>query len=73
MPMTARADAKKVSASIRKAVPTPKTAISTPPSAGPKKRIPSGSSSSRIAFACSSSSRGMISGTIAVNAGWKSA
>ena len=60
-------------ASTRKAVPTPNRAISSPPSAGPAKRIPSGSISSRSALAWSSSSRGTTSGTIAVKAGWKSA
>ena len=54
-------------------MPTPNTAISRPPSAGPAKRIPSGSISSRSALAWSSSSRGTTSGTIAVKAGWKSA
>ena len=73
MPTTASAETANVSASIRNAVPTPKTAISAPPSAGPAKRMPSGSISSRSALACSSSSRGTTSGTIAVNAGWNSA
>ena len=71
--ITTAAERTNVSASIRNAVPTPKAAIRTPPSAGPAKRIPSGSISSRSALACSSSSRGTTSGTIAVNAGWNSA
>ena len=73
MKETATAEAAKVVASTTKAVPTPSTAISRPPSAGPAKRSPTGSISSLSALACSSSSRGMTSGTIAAKAGWNSA
>ncbi len=70
---TTIADTANVQASTRNATPTSKAAISSPPSAGPAKRSPIGSISSFRALACRSSSRGTTSGTIAVNAGWKSA
>ena len=70
---TAIAERANVAASTAKAMPTPNSAISAPPSAGPAKRIPNGSISSRSALAWSSSSCGTTSGTIAVKAGWNSA
>ena len=70
---TATAETAKVAASTTNAVPTPKTAIRSPPSAGPAKRSPTGSISSLSALACSSSSRGTTSGTMAENAGWNRA
>ena len=73
MSATTPADTANVAASTASASPTPKTAISSPPSAGPAKRRPSGSISSRTALAWSRSSRGTTSGTIAEKAGWNSA
>ena len=73
MSETARAETRKVAALTISAVPTPNAAISTPPSAGPAKRRPSGSTSSFSALAWSSSPCGTTSGTIAANEGWNSA
>ena len=73
MRLTATAETANVEASTTNAVPTPATAIRRPPRAGPAKRAPMGSISSRSALAWRISSCGTTLGTMAVKAGWKSA
>jgi hypothetical protein len=73
MSRIAVAEAANDPASVRKATPGPNAAINHPPSAGPMNRTASGRTNWPSEFACSSSSRGTSCGTIAVNAGVKSA